>query len=83
MSALVLCRMMTFSISHWQCGDRHEVNLYLMKGSSGHRIDMPDSLQAKVAEMQKAATMSDSKAREISMSNAEVFMNSLAEMGFK
>ena len=32
--------------------------------------------------MQKAATMSDSEAREISMRNAELFMNSLAEMGF-
>jgi len=68
---------------HWQCGDRHEVNLYLMKGCCGHRIDMPDSLHAKVAEMQKAATMSDSEARKISMRNAELFMNGLAEMGFK
>lgn len=53
-----------------------------MKGCSGHRIDMPDTLQAKIVEMQKAATMSDSEAREISMRNAELFMNSLAEMGF-
>lgn len=67
---------------HWQCGDRSEVKLYLMKGNCGHRIDMPDSLQEKVAEMQKAATMSDSEAREISMRNAELFINSLTEMGF-
>lgn len=67
---------------HWQCGDRHEVKLYLMKGNCGHRIDMPDSLRAKVAEMQKAATMIDSEAREISLRNTELFMNSLAEMGF-
>lgn len=67
---------------HWQCGDRSEVKLYLMKGNCGHQIDMPDSLQEKVAEMQKAATMSDSEAREISIKNAELFMNSLSEMGF-
>ena len=67
---------------HWQCGDRHEVNLYLMKGNCGQRIGMPDSLQEKVAEMQKAATMSDSEAREISLRNAELFMSSLSEMGF-
>ncbi|MDR7940105.1 hypothetical protein RIU82_09140 [Enterobacter soli] len=73
----------THSTLHWQCGDRNEVNLYLMKGDCGHRISMPDSLQAKVAEMQKAATMSDSEAREISMRNAELFMNGLSDMGFK
>ena len=67
---------------HWQCVDRHDVKLYLMKGNCGHRIDMPDSLRAKVAEMQKAATMIDSEAREISLRNTELFMNSLAEMGF-
>lgn len=67
---------------HWQCGDRREVKLYLMKGNCGHRIEMPGSLQAKITEMQKLATMSDSEAREISTRNAELFINSLAEMGF-
>lgn len=72
----------THPVLHWQCGDRNGVRLYLMKGNCGHRIDMPDSLQEKVSEMQKAATMSDSEAREISTRNAELFINSLAEMGF-
>lgn len=73
----------THPVLHWQCGDRSEVRLYLMKGNCGHQIDMPASLQVKVAEMHRAATMSDSEAREISMRNAELLMNSLAEMGFK
>lgn len=73
----------THPLLHWQCGDRHEVRLYLMKGNCGHQVDMPESLLGKVAEMQKAATMSDKQAREISIKNAELFMSSLAEMGFK
>ena len=72
----------THPVLHWQCGDRSEVKLYLMKGNCGHPIEMPDSLHAKVVEMQKAATMSDSEAREISTRNADHLLNSLSEMGF-
>ncbi|WP_420170229.1 hypothetical protein, partial [Enterobacter intestinihominis] len=63
---------------------RQNMKTSIINGSEVSRLSVAihNSLQAKVAEMQKAATMSDSEAREISLRNAELFINSLAEMGF-
>lgn len=67
---------LTVEVTHpqlvWQCGNRDGVHLIKReKNGRSVEIELVKALQDKVAQMQRAATMSDEMARDLSEKNRQ------------
>lgn len=65
----------------WQCGDNKDVLLIKWKGSNGHIVDIPETLNDLVESMKAAATMTDEEAQKISDENKASFHKLMCELG--
>jgi hypothetical protein len=72
----------THPLLHWQCGDKNETSLVKWKSHEGMPVEIPESLNAKIALMVAAATMTKEEAEKLSARNKASYANSMDEMGF-
>lgn len=73
----------THPLLQWPCGNKSNVTLMLRKANSGHPLDIPEGLLAKISEMKTAATMADIDAAKIDRKFRASVAHTMCELGMQ